>query len=90
MAWTEERRKRQAAICQQTQPWLHSTGPKTLEGKAVVALNACKYKGPWHEELIKKRRSLFERQKAKLRLLLWENRELRTRLRQYEPDAHRE
>lgn len=41
--WTSERRKRQAQLIQQWQPWKQSTGPKTEQGKAVSARNA--YKG---------------------------------------------
>ena len=40
MAWTEERRKRQADLCRQIQPWRKSIGPKTPRGKAVVSMNA--------------------------------------------------
>ncbi len=87
MAWTEERRKQQAEICRKNKPWLKSTGPKTLQGKATVALNARKYKEWFHEEAIERRRSLFERQKERLRLLHRENFELKLKLQKYESDA---
>lgn len=38
--WTPERRARQAAAIRQWQPWRQSTGPKTAEGKAIVARNS--------------------------------------------------
>src|SRR5262245_2656139 len=38
--WTPERRARQAALARRSQPWRHSTGPRTEAGKARVALNA--------------------------------------------------
>ncbi len=38
--WTPERRLRQAARIRLTQPWRHSTGPRTQAGKARVAMNA--------------------------------------------------
>lgn len=41
--WTEERRARAREVAQRVKPWLKSTGPKTPEGKAVVARNA--YRG---------------------------------------------
>lgn len=37
--WTPERRARQAAAIQRWQPWARATGPKTAEGKAIVAQN---------------------------------------------------
>lgn len=41
--WTEERRKRQAENARATKPWLHSTGPRTPEGKAIASQNALKH-----------------------------------------------
>lgn len=41
--WHPEERARQAALCRQTQPWKHSTGPRTAAGKARVAKNALKH-----------------------------------------------
>ena len=38
--WTQERRKRQAELIKNWKPWAHSTGPRTVEGKAKVARNA--------------------------------------------------
>lgn len=40
--WTPERRKKQSEGIRQWQPWSQSTGPKSLEGKAVVSRNAWK------------------------------------------------
>lgn len=41
--WTPERRKRQALLIQQWQPWTKATGARTVEGKAQSSRNA--YKG---------------------------------------------
>lgn len=38
--WTEEQRKQQSLKIRQWQPWQHSTGAKTTEGKAISARNA--------------------------------------------------
>lgn len=37
-----ERRQRQAQLIKQWQPWQHSTGAKTIDGKAKVSRNAFK------------------------------------------------
>ncbi|MHB1799623.1 MAG: hypothetical protein ACYCUI_15215 [Vulcanimicrobiaceae bacterium] len=41
--WTPERRAQQAEHARKVKPWLHSTGPRTPEGKAICARNP--YKG---------------------------------------------
>lgn len=41
--WTPERRARQSELIHRWKPWERSTGPKTGEGKALVAQNG--YKG---------------------------------------------
>ena len=41
--WTLEQRKQQSLKIKQWQPWQHSTGAKTLEGKAISSQNS--YKG---------------------------------------------
>lgn len=41
--WTAEQRKQQSQKIGQWQPWQHSTGAKTAEGKARSSRNA--YKG---------------------------------------------
>ena len=38
--WSDERRQRQAALIHNWQPWKHSTGPRTAEGKARACRNA--------------------------------------------------
>ena len=38
--WTPERRASQAEKIRNWSPWMHSTGPRTAEGKAKVAGNA--------------------------------------------------
>lgn len=40
--WTEEQRKQQSQKIRQWQPWKHSTGAKTTEGKAKSSRNAFK------------------------------------------------
>ena len=41
--WTEERRKGQQEAIRRWQPWLHSTGPKTADGKKRSSQNAVKH-----------------------------------------------
>jgi hypothetical protein len=38
--WTEQSRQRQSELIRQWEPWQHSTGPTTLEGKARSSQNA--------------------------------------------------
>ena len=38
--WTPERRSRQAAAIRRWKPWERSSGPRTVEGKAIVSRNA--------------------------------------------------
>ena len=40
--WTPEQRKQQAKVMRAWSPWLKSSGPRTLEGKAVASRNAWK------------------------------------------------
>ena len=40
--WTSERRLKQSQMIQNWQPWQHSTGAKTVEGKATSSKNAFK------------------------------------------------
>lgn len=54
--WTPERRRRQAYLIKQWQPWKKSTGPKTVEGKQRASKNAvklCKFQKLLHHELKK-------------------------------------
>jgi hypothetical protein len=37
--WTAERRERQRQAIQRWQPWQHSTGPRSVEGKASASRN---------------------------------------------------
>ncbi len=41
--WTLVQRQKQAELIRQWQPWKHSTGAKTAEGKKITSKNA--YKG---------------------------------------------
>ena len=47
--WTPAERQRQAQLIKQWQPWQHSTGARTIEGKAVASRNA--FKGGLRQEL---------------------------------------
>ena len=47
--WTTQERQRQAELIKQWQPWQHSTGARTAEGKAISARNA--YKGGLRQQL---------------------------------------
>ena len=40
--WTPKRRRRQAKLIQNWQPWTHSRGPRSASGKARSARNADK------------------------------------------------
>ena len=40
--WTTQERQRQAELIKQWQPWQHSTGARTIEGKAIASRNAFK------------------------------------------------
>ncbi len=66
--WTEEQRKQQSMKIRQWQPWQHSTGAKTLEGKVTSSRNA--FKGGMMQEirlLEKELSSLFREQKQVLK-----------------------
>jgi hypothetical protein len=56
-----ERRQRQAQLIKQWQPWQHSTGARTAEGKAKASRNA--FKGGFRQQLKELRRLLQEHQK---------------------------
>lgn len=65
--WTAERRKAQADKIRQWQPWQHSTGAKTAEGKATCAMNA--YKGGYRQklrELVKESNAILRQQRDML------------------------
>ena len=38
--WTPEQRQKQREAIERWKPWQHSSGPKSLEGKAAAASNA--------------------------------------------------
>lgn len=42
--WTTQERQRQAELIKQWQSWQHSTGARTIEGKALALRNALKGK----------------------------------------------
>ena len=47
--WTAEQRAQQAEKIRQWQPWQHSTGARTFEGKAIASRNA--YKGGFRQQM---------------------------------------
>ena len=47
--WTLEQRKQQSLKIRQWQPWQHSTGAITIEGKACASRNA--YKGGIRQQI---------------------------------------
>ena len=47
--WTAEQRAQQAEKIRQWQPWQHSTGARTLKGKAIASHNA--FKGGFRQRL---------------------------------------
>ena len=47
--WTQAERQQQAKLIRQWQPWQHSTGARTIEGKAIASHNA--FKGGFRQQL---------------------------------------
>ena len=60
--WTEEQRKQQSLKIKQWQPWQHSTGAKTIDGKAIASQNA--YKGGIRQQLKNLNQILREQKQA--------------------------
>lgn len=60
--WTPAERQRQAELIRQWQPWQHSTGAKTIEGKAKASRNA--FKGGFRQQLKVLRQIMREHQKT--------------------------
>lgn len=54
--WTPEQRKEQSLKIRQWKPWEHSTGAKTLAGKAIASRNA--FKGGFAQQLKGLRKTL--------------------------------
>lgn len=51
--WTKEQKLRQRQLIQNWQPWTHSTGAKTLQGKARSSKNAMKWRDePSDDEIV--------------------------------------
>ncbi len=61
--WTEDQRKQQSQKIRQWQPWQHSTGAKTIAGKAIASRNA--FKGGFRQQL-KELRQLLRDQRGAL------------------------
>lgn len=61
--WTLEQRKQQAEMIMKWQPWKHSTGARTLQGKAVSSQNAFKH---GMSKLFKNMRAMLKQQKELL------------------------
>ena len=47
--WTTQERQRQAELIKQWKPWQHSTGARTIEGKAIAFRNA--FTGGFRQQL---------------------------------------
>ena len=47
--WTAAERQQQAELIRQWQPWQHSTGARTIEGKAIASHNA--FKGGFRQQI---------------------------------------
>lgn len=73
--WTEERRAKAREIAMLVKPWLKSTGPRTPEGKAVVAKNA--YRGGIRQQRRSARRDCKGSIRALELMLAWEEMEAR-------------
>ena len=58
--WTAAERQRQAALIRQWQPWQHSTGARTAEGKAIASRNA--FKGGFRQQMKELRQLLQEQE----------------------------
>ena len=58
--WTAEQRAQQAEKIRQWQPWQHSTGARTIEGKAIASRNA--FKGGFRQQLKELRQLLQEQE----------------------------
>lgn len=62
--WTQKERMLQSKLIKQQKPWQHSTGPKTLQGKAKSKLNSYKHGG--HEKGVKKLLQFIDKCKKSL------------------------
>ena len=65
--WTPERRKRQSEAIRRWKPWQQSTGPKSPEGRAVVARNA--WRGG-HRQKLRDLTSMVNAEIQKVRALI--------------------
>lgn len=66
--WTPEERRKQAEAIRRWQPWKHSTGPKTPEGKAAMPTNALKH--GFRSREFRELRAVLTRQKAVIRSII--------------------
>ena len=63
--WTPQRRKKQAEMIRNWQPWKSSTGAKTKAGKAVSKMNAHKH-GLYSAEIKALEKALRDQKRAVL------------------------
>ena len=60
--WTRAERQQQATQIRQWQPWQHSTGARTIEGKAITSRNA--FKGGVRQQIKELQRLLRDQRSA--------------------------
>ncbi len=66
--WTEEERRKQSELTRTQQPWKHSTGPRTPEGKSKSARNA--YRHGFRSRDVAEIRALLRAQRLFMKKLL--------------------
>jgi hypothetical protein len=77
--WTLAQRKQQSDAIRHWQPWTHSTGPRSSDGKTKTSLNA--YKGGESDRvrvILKQIKAVLNNQKEQLEVNLGEVRTNRT------------
>lgn len=78
--WTAERRQLQAARIRMQKPWLHSTGPRTVKGKARSSRNAFKH-GRRSAEYIGRMKDIYRFLRVQRKYLVLVRQEIRLRER---------
>ena len=86
-AWNDNQRRSQSIIARTREPWLASTGPKTMEGKKAVSRNAVKYgmhsaETKHFKKLLRLQSQMLKRYKAWARIELMKRRAVLAMLKQ--------